>query len=168
MVKKQKPIIVTLVSIIILLSVVCIASLAYNFMGGFYKSRVVKYSKILGETQTITVSKVGSFCTACNFSGVTLLDDDISQNIFIKTTNLDQNVNLRAKVYIADFPDKKCEMFGYTNWVTQNNDEYIYFNQTVGANEQIGLCKYVRLNGQLQLESNLDYILIFVIEAYIA
>lgn len=166
MVKKQKPLIITLVSIIILLSMISIVSIFYNFIGGFYKSRVTKFAKVLGEQQTIFVDGVGAFCSACNFSGTILLDDDISQNIYIKTTNLQQDVNLRAKIEVIGYEDKRCDMFGYTNWITQEDDEYIYFNQTVGANEQIGLCKYVRLNGEMQLESNIDYVLIFVVEAY--
>lgn len=167
MASKRNRLVVTLVSVIVILGFVCLASLIYNFMGGFYKSRVIKYSKVLGEEQTITVTGEGVFCTACNFSGVTLLDNDISQNVYIKTKNLSQQLNLRARLILPEFQEIRCDMFGFTNWITLNNDDYIYFNQQVGSNQQIGLCKYVRLNNQLKLESNVDYVLIFVIEAYI-
>lgn len=168
MVYKQKKLIITLVSVILILSFACLASLIYNFMGGFYKNRVVKYSKILGETQTIAITGEGVFCAACNFSGVVLLDDDISQKIYIKTQNITQDLNLKAKIILPDFQGVKCDMFGFTNWVTESGDDYVYFNQKVGSNEQVGLCKYIRLNNQLKLESNLDYVLIFVVEAYAA
>ena len=166
MATKQKKIIITLVSVIILLSIVSIASVTYNFLGGFYRSRVIKYDKVLGETQTIEINNVGAFSTACNFSGLTLLNDDISQKIYIKTTNVVDAINLRAKVYVVGYENKNCEMFGYTNWVAQDNDKYIYFNQKVGSNEQIGLCKYIRLSSDINLESNVDYILVFTVEAY--
>lgn len=167
MANKQKKIIITLASVIVILSLVSIVSLVYNFLGGFYQSRVVRYKKILGETQTIIVDGVGVYCTACNFSGVTLLDDDISQNVYIKTTNLQEKINMRAKIYVVGYENKNNELFGYTNWITSNQDDFIYFNQLVGANEQIGLCKYVRLDGSMSLESNKDYILIFVVETYL-
>ena len=161
MANKQKKIIITLVSVVVILSLVSMVSLVYNFLGGFYQSRVVRYDKVLGETQTIIVDGVGVYCTACNFSGITLLDDDI------KTTNLQEELNMRAKIYVVGFENKKNELFGYTNWVTLNQDDFIYFNQSVGANEQIGLCKYIRLDSSLSLESNKDYILIFVVESYL-
>ena len=163
---KQKGLVGVLISIIVILSLVSIVSVVYNFLGGFYRSRIIKYNKVLGETQTILVDGIGTFCAACNFSGITLLDNDINQNIYIKTNGLEQDINLRARLFVSGFENKKCELFGYTNWIS-NDDQYIYFNQKVGANEQIGLCKYVRLNSEIILESNVDYILIFIIEAYL-
>lgn len=166
MADKNKKLITTLVAIVILLSFVCIISIVYNFLGGFYRSRIVKYDKVLGETQTIDVTDKGVYCTACNFSGVALLDVDISQEIFIKTSNLPNELNLRAKAVVVGESEQKCEIFGYTNWVQGENDEYIYFNQKIDSYQQIGLCKYVRLNSNLRLESNIDYILIFIVEVY--
>lgn len=166
MVDKDRKLVATLVSIIILLSVVSIISIVYNFLGGFYRSRIVKYDKILGETQTIEVDGKGVYCTACNFSGIVLLDVDIVQDVFIKTSNLPNKLNLRAKAVLVGNTGRQCEIFGYTNWVMDDNDDYIYFNQKIDSNQQIGLCKYVRLNQNLRLESNRDYILMFVVEAY--
>lgn len=166
MADKNKKLVTTLVSIIILLGIVCIISIVYNFLGGFYRSRIVKYYKILGETQTIEIGGSGVYCTACNFSGVTLLDVDIAQDVLIKTSNLSSNLNLRARAFVMGDSEQKCEIFGYTNWVQGEGDDYIYFNQKINSNQQIGLCKYVRLNPNLRLESNIDYILIFVVEVY--
>lgn len=162
--KNQKKLIITLASISVILFVICVGSIIYNFNGGFYFSRVIEYSKILGEEQTILLTGEGSSMTACNFSGTTLLGDDINQKINIKTENLSQPLYLRAKVVLVGAKEQNNIIFGFTNWV-QNDDGYIYFNQTIGENEQIGLCKYVRLSTQNKLETNINYILIFVVEA---
>lgn len=162
--KKQKGLIITLISIIVLLSILCIVSVVYNFNGGFYLSRVVEYSKILGEEQTIIVEGSGTFTTACNFSGTTLLNDDIKQQINVKTDNISEPVYLRAKIILVGEKEQNNVMFGFTNWV-QAQDGYIYLNQKVNPNEQLGLCKYVRLNSNNKLETNINYILVFVVEA---
>ncbi|MBE7074986.1 MAG: hypothetical protein E7376_03310 [Clostridiales bacterium] len=168
MAKKQKLLIGTLISVIVFLSIVCVISIIYNFYGGFYFSRVVEYDKILGQEQTIEVTGEGSFAVACNFSGTILLDDDIRQDINIKSLNLTQNLYLRAKVVLVGAKEQDNKIFGVTNW-EEKNDEYIYFNQTISANEKIGMCKYVRLSQNLILDTNKNYILIFIVEtSYIA
>lgn len=164
MTKKAKKIITILASLIVILSVAVAISIIYNFNGGFYFSRVVQFAKILGEEQTINVDGEGSFVTACNFAGTTLLGDDLSQQINVKTSNIEAPLLLRAKVELVGFKQQNNIIFGFTNW-EQNEDGYIYFNQTIDANEQIGLCKYVRLDKNNNLQSNQNYILVFVVEA---
>ncbi|MBQ7884630.1 MAG: hypothetical protein IJ318_00845 [Clostridia bacterium] len=166
MAKKRKALVVTLVSVIVILSLALGASITYNFIGGFYRSRVERYNTVLGEDLLINIDKEGSYCVACNFSGTVLLGVDIGQNVYIKVGDISSPLNLRAKAFVSGNTQKNCDMFGFTNWLVDENDSYIYFNQTVDSNEQIGMCKYVRLNQNLKLESNLDYILIIVVEAY--
>ena len=55
-------------------------------------------------------------------------------------------------------------IFGYSNWILAE-DGYIYFNQIVAPNEQIGLCKYIRIEDELIFESSKDYILNVILEA---
>ncbi len=167
MTKKNKSLIVVLSSLVAILAIVCVISIVYNFNGGFYYSRITKYYKILGEEQTITITKQGAVATACNFSGTILLNDDIRQDVFIKANNLQSPLYLRAKINIVGNVTDGNNLgiiFGYTNWVAQD-DGYVYFNQQLANNEQIGLCKYVRFNENLKLESNIDYILQIIVEA---
>lgn len=155
---------VILISTIVILSLICAISVIYNFVGGFYQSRITTFQKILGEEQTITIQKEGSFATACNFSGTILLNNDIKQEIYIKTTNLNAPLYLRAKINLVGAASQNNLIFGYTNWVS-GEDGYIYLNQTINSNEKIGLCRYVRFNENNKLESNLNYIIMFVVEA---
>lgn len=159
--KNQK---ILYISIIVILSVVCAISIAYNFTGGFYFSRILKYDKILGEEQTISVNDSGAFVTSCNFNGTCLLNDDIKQVIYIQTTNLNQPLYLRAKMQVVGTNINNL-MFGYTNWISKENDPYIYFNQPINSNEKIGLCKYVRFDESNKFVTNVNYILQFVVEA---
>lgn len=167
--KHKKTLIVVLVFITAVLGIVCAVSIYYNFCGGFYFSRISKYAFILGEDNEIVVDGAGAYTTACNFSGTTLLNNDIRQDIFIKTNNLQTPLYLRAKMNIVGNNVENNNsgiIFGYTNWV-QKDDGYIYFNQILLENEQIGLCRYVRFNENLKLESNVDYILVITVEASI-
>ena len=165
MIKRKKALLISLISVIVILSLALTVSLIYNFIGGFYKSRITKFNKVLGEEQTIEIKQEGAYCLACNFSGITLLGVDLGQNILIKTKDIEGGINVRARAYVEGFSELECMLFGYSNWVVED-DGGIMLNQSLGANESIGLCKYVRLNEKLKLESNIDYILIIVIEAY--
>lgn len=161
--KKKKSLIVALSFIIAVLVIVSAVSIYYNFCGGFYFSRISKYSLVLGEDNEIEISNEGAFATACNFSGTILTDNDIKQTIKIKST-YSQDLYVRAKLHIVGGKENNNLLFGYTNWV-QKEDGYIYLNQPLLGNEQIGLCKYIRLNKANKFESNVDYILVVIIEA---
>ena len=163
--KHKKTLIVVLVFITAVLGIVCAVSIYYNFCGGFYFSRISKYAFILGEDNEIVVDGAGAYTTACNFSGTVLTENDIKQNVYIKSRAVN-SLYLRAKIQVVGVTENNNIMFGYTNWV-QKDDGYIYFNQILLENEQIGLCRYVRFNENLKLESNIDYILVIIVEASI-
>ena len=55
-------------------------------------------------------------------------------------------------------------MYGLVNWV-QASDGYLYFNQLVTKNQKIGLCNEVYMSVQMELKSNEDYIMYFVVES---
>jgi len=156
-----------LISIIVILSIISIVSITYNFLGGFYLDRISEYHSILGESKTIEVNNIGSFSIGLNFSGTTLIGDNIKQEVNIQTKNLNQNAKLRAKAKVSGFNDNKTILFGYTNWEYSNNNEYIIFNQEVYPNEKIGLCKFVNINDDLKIDPKLNYILIITVECYI-
>ncbi len=163
--KHKKNIIISFSFVITVLVIICAISIYYNFCGGFYFSRISKYAFILGEDNKIEVNSDGAYITACNFSGTVLTDNDIKQEITI-LSKASKTLYLRAKIQVVGMYENNI-MFGYTNWV-QNEDGYIYFNQPLLENEQIGLCKYIRLNKNNKFESNFDYILVVIVEASIS
>jgi len=154
------------ISIIIILSIISVVSIVYNFLGGFYHSRISEYYTVLGEEKTIEIDNIGSFSQAFNFSGTTLTGDNITQKVMIQTKNLAKPLKLRAKGFINGFTDDNTKLLGFTNWEYRANDEYIYFNQEISSNEKIGLCKYININKKLRLEHNLNYVLIITVESY--
>ncbi len=158
---KKNGTIALLISIIILLSLMCVVSITYNFIGGFYYSRMVSFSKVLGEDETIVINGEGVYSCSFNFGGTLVLGTDIKQNIYIQ--NGDKETYLRAKLML-DNKDNMGMVFGLVNWVS-GSDGYIYFNQAVSAREKIGLCKYIKIKDDIKLESNQNYILSVVVEA---
>ena len=160
--KNNKGLVASLVAIIVLLLLTLAVSVVYNFIGGFYSSRISAFNKILGEEQTVRINKNGAYVVSLNFAGTLVLNADIKQKIIIVNGNND--LYLRAKVSLCE-KDNCGKMFGYTNWV-ESRDGYIYLNQPILSNQTIGLCEYVRFDsGEFKLDSNLNYIVSFVIEA---
>lgn len=162
--KDKKSVKSILIAIIVILSIICTISIIYNFNGGFYYSRIVEYYKILGEGLEININQQGTEVVACNFSGTNLLNTDIKQEVTIKTADIQAPLYLRAKTELIGATMQENIMFGYANWVT-SEDGYMYFKQTITSNEKIGLCKYVRLSDNNKLETNINYILAFIVEA---
>lgn len=160
--KKHKGLVVSLIAGIVLLAILATVSIVYNFLGGFYYCRVIEYDKVLGEDQTVEITGEGAFVVACNFSGSLVLDVNIKQPINVLSLS-DDELYLRAKAGINSF-NANVLMFGYTNWV-QATDGYVYFNQLVQKNENVGLCNTLGTNMQMNLKSSKNYILYFVVEA---
>ena len=150
-----------LISVIVLLSITCIISITYNFIGGFYYGRLVSFSKVLGEDEIVLINDDGVYSCSFSFGGTLVLNSNIKQNIYVQ--NGEKELYLRAKVTI-DNNDGIGYAFGIVNWVS-GVDGYIYLNQPVGSHEKVGPCRYVKINDDIKLESNLNYILSVVIEA---
>lgn len=160
---KQHNLITSLIAMLVLIGVIAVVSIAYNFLGGFYYCRVVSFDKVLGEEQTVTVNGVGAFVCATNFSGSLVVGADVKQVINVVIDDIDEPVYLRAKATVNGFEGGTMIM-GYSNWAYKE-DGYIYFNQSVNAFEKIGVCNMIRLNMQMELKSSNNYIVIFVIES---
>ncbi|MBE7082142.1 MAG: hypothetical protein E7378_00460 [Clostridiales bacterium] len=160
--KESKKTIIILSSVIVLLSLVCIGSIIYNFMGGFYFGRIAEYNTILGEKLEIEVGGEGAFAKGCNFSGETILGTDIRQEVSLKFQNVQEPLYVRARANVSSVRGE-CIIFGFTNWV-QQNDGYIYLNQPIMSNQSIGLSQFVRLSNNLKIEGDKNYILMFVVE----
>lgn len=157
---------IILSSAVVILSIFCISNIIYIFFGGYYSSRVSTFDTVIGQPKNIEINGVGSYSAALNFSGNILLDDIISQEITASTNSISSDLNLRAKAEISNFNDTQTILFGYTNWVNNLDDNYIYLNQIIKPNQKIGICKYVKLNKNLKLKSDKNYTLLITIEAY--
>ena len=160
---KNKKIISTLIAVLILVSIICALSVAYNFLGGFYYCRVISFQSALGQDQTIQVSGSGAFSCAANFSGSLVVESGVRQNVYVQSKTLNNPLYLRASMSVNGFTSAG-QMFGFTNWVMAD-DGYLYFNQPLKSNQKIGLCNTVELNLQSKLRSDSNYIIILTIEA---
>ena len=161
--KKLNKLNITLITLIVVLSLSLIVSIIYNFIGGFYYNRIIKYESMLGEKQEIIVTGNGAFAKSCNFSGALLIDKNFKQEVFISVKNTTLPVYLRASSNISGFQNK-VKMKGVTNWIIAE-DGYYYLNQSVNNLEKIKLCEYLMYDLDIQLNGNKDYIMTFLIEA---
>lgn len=162
--KKNKILIPSLIAVVVLLAILSAVSVTYNFLGGFYYCRVLKFDKMLGEEQTISVTGEGAFVCACNFSGSLVSDGNVKQQINVTVDGTSNQLYLRAKFAINGVDADGQYMFGAINWV-QADDGYLYLNQPLRANQSAMLCNQIKINSQDQLRSNIDYIMYFVVES---
>lgn len=156
----KRGLIASLVAVIVLLSLTSIISLIYNLVGGFYNARVATFDKILGAEQVVEIDGAGAYVCSLNFTGTLVTNTDIIQNVTIK--NGENTLYVRAKMSFAH-KDPCGKIFGYSNWVL-SEDGYIYLNQEVQPFENVGVCKYLRFNDELGLNSHKNYIVSIVIE----
>ena len=161
--KESGKIVPTLVAVIILVSLIAIVSIIYNFLGGFYYCRVISFNKVLGEEQTIEISGEGAYVSACNFSGSLVVGANIKQLAYVQIGETAGGLYLRAK-FEVDGMKNAGTMFGFANWI-QATDGYLYFNQQSEALSRVGLCNTVNLNLQLELKSSTNYVVLFIVEA---
>ncbi len=161
--EKQKKVIITLVAVVSLLAITLAVSITYNFLGGFYYCRVISFNKVLGEEQTIDVIGEGAYISACNYSGSLVVSTEIKQVVNVKTLSLTAPIYLRARLDAGEFKNAGT-MFGFSNW-QQATDGYVYYNNLVNSNTNLGLCNAIKLNVQQQIKSSTNYILCFVVEA---
>lgn len=162
--KKNKKTIAMFVAVVVILSALAVVSIVYNFLGGFYYCRIIEYDKVLGEEQTIYVDSDGAFLCSANFSGSLVLGADIRQKINIQAKELIEPLFLRARIKVNGFGFDSSSMYGFANWV-EASDGYLYFNQQLSSHDKIGLCNMVKINIQMDLKSNSNYIITFIVEA---
>jgi len=117
----------------------------------------------MGEDLTLQIDRQGVDSAACIFTGTILVGTDIKQNVTIKTEELLAPLFLRAKFEISGIQNSGT-IFGYTNWILKE-DGYLYFNQSVGSNQKIGLCQYLSINKDIKLQSNINYVALFMVES---
>lgn len=160
---RKNKLIISLVAAIIILSISLIVSVTYNFIGGFYFGRIVKYDSMLGQTQNIIITGEGAFSKSCNFSGSLILDKNFKQEVVIELKETKSPLYLRACAYISGI-EEKVKFKGVTNWIYAE-DMYFYFNQPVNNLEKIKLCEYLMFDLDVQLNNYKDYIMTFMIEA---
>lgn len=156
----KRGLIASLIAIIVLLSLTCTVSIVYNFIGGFYYSRMVSFNSILGEDQTIVINDEGAYACSMNFAGTLVWGSDIKQQVFLQ--NQEENLYVRARM-LLDGKEMLGVLFGFVNWI-QAEDGYIYYNQVLPKQDKVGLCKYVKINDDLKFETNMNYILTIVVE----
>lgn len=161
--KKNKTLVVSLIASLILVSVLCVVSIVYNFLGGFYYCRIIEYNNVLGEDLIINVGGIGAYVNACNFSGSMVTDSGVMQRVTIKIGETNAPLYLRAKFGVCDVELENAQMKGYTNW-TYGGDGYLYFNQPVNSNESVGLCNEIVTKMQMELKSSKNYVMYFVVE----
>lgn len=159
---KEKRSIIVLGASLAIVTFIAVVSIIYNILGGNYESRLSYNYQSLGEDLFINAEGVGLYTTSCTFSGSLVLEDVINQKVQVNFNGtFERALYIRATAKIAEL-NAEIMMFGYSNWILNNN--IIYLNQPIVTMQSIGLCEYIAIDKNINLESNKNYNIVFVLE----
>lgn len=144
---------------IVVLSLILVLSIIYNFIGGFVINGNINSYLELGDSYTFKLNELGIESEAFLVDGSTILGATTKQKIQIKLPNIAQNnLILRTKI---TFLGKNVQIAGYDLWA-QSGDYYVY-NGEKTANQTIGLCEEIVIEN-VPLKSDTLYYLMVCIE----
>lgn len=149
-----------LIFAVVILSIMLIASIVYNILGGFVINQEKNAYLNIGDDYTFNVDSLGVFSQSFCIDGTLLPGDVLNQKIQIKLPDIDTNNKiLRVKV---QFLNNSLNIYGFDSWVSVG-DYYVY-NSTIYKNQTIGLCEKIELDKDIPLKSNMLYYLIVSVE----
>ena len=149
-----------LIFTVVVLSIMLVASIIYNIMGGFIINQEKNAYLNLGDEYIFNINDLGVYSQSFCVDGTLLPGDVINQKIQLKLPDIDTNNKiLRVKV---NFLDNRLKIIGFDNWLTVG-DYYVY-NSTIYKNQTIGLCEKIELDKTIPLKSNMLYYLIVSVE----
>ena len=139
----------------------------YLGVSGWYFKTEKSYTTDLeiGKVVQIGVNKNESNAVSFNLDGSFLSGDRLPQYISIKNLDENQNVFLRAKIYIytGDNQTLKMNMVETVNWTYNYEDDYYYFNDILSPLNKTALCSYIFIDENTQLQTK--YIVTVLIES---
>ena len=149
-----------LIFAVVVLSIMLVASVIYNIMGGFIMNQEKNAYLNLGDEYTFNINGLGVFSQSFCVDGTLLPGDVINQKRQVKLPDIDTNNKiLRVKV---DFLDNQLKILGFDNWMAV--DGYYIYNSTIYKSQTIGLCEKVELDKNIPLKSDMLYYLIVSVE----
>lgn len=140
----------------------------YLGISGWYFKTEASYTTDLelGKTVQFGVKKNESNAISFNLDGSFLSGERLAQLISIKNLDNENNLYLRAKIYIytGDNQTLKMNMVETVNW-TYQDDGYYYFNNLITPQNKVALCSYVFIDEDTDLLTNTKYIVTVIVES---
>ena len=140
----------------------------YLGISGWYFKTEMSYTTDLelGKTVQFGVKQNESNAISFNLDGSYLAGERLPQLISIKNLDEENNLYLRAKIYICtgDNQTLKMNMVETVNW-TYQEDGYYYFNDLLTPQNKVALCSYVFIDEDTDLLTNKKYIVTVTVES---
>ena len=157
--KKDKNYIFT----IIILAILLILSLFYNFIGGFGIEHALNCVSEVGDDYTLNLKQIGAQSKSFALFGSSLPNDKIKQKFVVVLPDMQTDgMLLRAK---ANLMDTEIVLMGFETWLKNEDDGYYYYSEEIYPNQSIGLCSEISW-GDVELKNSMVYFVEFVIEYY--
>jgi len=148
---------------------VMLALSIYLGVSGWYSKNEKSYTTDLklGKTMQIGVNKNQSNAISFNLDGSFLAGDRLSQLVSVKNLDENEDLYLRAKIYIYSGNNQmlKMNMVETVNWQYNEMDGYFYFNSLLSPQNKVALCSYVFIDEETVLFTDTKYIVTIVVES---
>ncbi len=135
--------------------------------GWFFKNDISYTTDLeLGKTVTTDIKKNQASAVTLTLDGAYLPGERLPQIISVRNGDGEDNVYLRAKIYIYTGTNITMDMdiVETVNWTYNENDGYYYLNDTVLPNAKVTLCSHV-IMGDGDFSGHTKYLLTVVFEA---
>lgn len=120
----------------------------------------------LGKTIQFGVKKNESNAISFNLDGSFLAGERLPQLISVKNLDAENNLYLRAKlfIYTGDNQTLEMNMVETANW-TYQEDGYYYFNEKLTPQNKVAICSFVFIDEDTDLQTNTKYIVTMIVES---
>ncbi len=152
----------------VLLFILLGISLYLGISGWFFKNDFSYTTDLeLGKTVSIDVKKNQANAISLSFDGSYLSGERLPQILSIKNSDAEQEVYVRAKIYVCTGSNINTDMglVETINWQYDENDNYYYFNDLLAPNEKVALCSHVIIGEDSSFVGHTKYILTVIFES---
>ena len=150
------------------LAILLALSLYLGISGWFFKTDISYTTDLeLGKTVEMGIKKNQANTIALNIEGSLLAEEKLPQIISIKNLDDNENLYLRAKIYIysGDGRTLKMNLVETPNWEYDEEDGYYYFTDKLALSDKVALCSHIFIDKDTHLKTYSQYIVSIVVES---
>lgn len=150
------------------LAIGLIISVILGFSGFYFKnSSSLSLDLKLGDYLQLDVRKNQASSLSVNIDGSYLPNEKLKQDLFVKNLEVDDEVYIRAKVYIFSSENRVINVNAQisSNWKYNLQDGYYYYNGSLSPQNKATFASDLILDENGDLYSDKKYILTFLVES---
>lgn len=151
------------------LGIALVISIILGYSGFYFKNTGSYVADLkLGDVIQLDMRKNQAGSISVNLDGSFLPGDKLDQEINIKNLEVEDEIYLRAKIYIYSAESKiiNIGISPSANWKYNADDGYYYYSSPLAPQNKTNLSSYIVLDENDHLYSNKKYIVTLLAESF--